>query len=814
MPALSRAGRLTRQISYREPSTSDDDLHPDPVDQASAHDDDHGHVRKRRRTHHSHSHSQQSQRPLRSRNAPSYKDPSSDDSLDEDQSHQTPPLESPPRRNRNHGLLSASPEITTKLRRLPSKSYQLPSSDVERPGDSAHEEPGPRPRRTGRLRRTRSLQASAELRRESAPLVTETPSDDESEDGDSDGSRPQKRRARRRQGPRRNTRSFAKKIASRSRSNAGSSTAKQSTPSKQASQLETDGVVPPWASLPYHILLQIFSFASTPLHDDDFNPTPNISWLIGAARVCKDFTEPALTALYRCPPLIRVDKPHRLLDLLSDSSTSKVINYNVKIRRLEYDAPEILAYSWTGRGQFELGDLIPHVPQLTELAIVHPQARPPFRPMPSSGRWHYSGELFRALGNSALRLKSWTWNSTFRTRDQTLFWMGQVHQMDSFQRLEHISLQQFDKEDVDDGKNAETKRNGKQVLADNLSLLPHLKSLAIESCPVVDGELLPLLKESLQHLTVVNCHNITSEVLRDFLVSHGGQLLSLVLNHNQALDISFLPDLKRTCPRLQVLKMDLNYFDSHATFRDSDPKYDELLKEDEIPSWPSTLQTVEMVHLRKWASGAAETFFSSLIDSAEQLPVLHRLVLKATLDIGWRDRAGFRDLWIGRLQKVFQRESSPPNPYLMSGKRFRMSKELPPTITPDRSPQTLETAMTFSHIQVTPKDGQEPSRRRLLRPNRAAAGSFMESDSEDNLDDDGDVYTMAASPSPKPEKKDNIEEKFIQGMCEVVDIRIDNLRPREEQFNENDFLDSEASGDEDWNGDDNILPEDDDQYAW
>ena len=40
----------------------------------------------------------------------------------------------------------------------------------------------------------------------------------------------------------------------------------------------------------------------------------------------------------------------------------------------------------------------------------------------------------------------------------------------------------------------------------------------------------------------------------------------------------------------------------------------------------------------------------------------------------------------------------------------------------------------------------------------------------------------------------------IQGMCDEVDVRIDNLRPREEQFHESDFLDSEPSGDEEWNG--------------
>lgn len=33
-------------------------------------------------------------------------------------------------------------------------------------------------------------------------------------------------------------------------------------------------------------------------------------------------------------------------------------------------------------------------------------------------------------------------------------------------------------------------------------------------------------------------------------------------------------------------------------------------------------------------------------------------------------------------------------------------------------------------------------------------------------------------------------------------VRIDNLRPTELQFNEQDFLDDELSGDEDWNGND------------
>ncbi|OMP85344.1 hypothetical protein BK809_0004014, partial [Diplodia seriata] len=608
--------------------------------------------------------------------------------------------------------------------------------------------------------------------------------------------------------------------------------------------LESDGVIPDWANLPYEVLLQVFRFASDPLRDEDFSPTPNIPWLASAARVCKSFLEPALTALYRCPPLVTVEKPHRLLDLLSDTTANRCINYNVKVRRLEFDAPSTLAYTWAGR-QFEIGDLIPFIPQLTELLIVHPQDRPPFRTLNRPGRWHYSQAMFTSLAASKIRLKSWNWNSIFRTKDHDLFWMGGIHQMEAFQRLEHLSLFNFGPESFavvtnEDGTEY-SGRTSQQVLADNLALLPELKSLSFESCQVLDGDFLPLLKENLQNLAVTNCHHVTSEILRDFLISHGSQLESLILNHNQALDISFLPDLKRTCPKLQVLKMDLNYFDSHDTFRDSEPKYIDLLKDDEIPSWPVTLEIIELNQLRQWTSEAAENFFSSLLDSAEELPQLRRLTLKAILNIGWRDRATFRDKWIGRLQRVFLRKSCPPNSHLMSGKRWRMLKEstLP---TPDDSPP--KGVGRLRHVAVTPRvkdklplqpakeenahhsgdenqdDSSAPARH--LRPRRAVATNYSGDDSStssslsseaehSSLEDDDQRQTSDDNGDGSGDWRRS-QEKFIQGMCEIVDIRIDNLRPREEQFNENDFLDSEVSGDEDWNGEDNFGV--DDRYAW
>lgn len=55
------------------------------------------------------------------------------------------------------------------------------------------------------------------------------------------------------------------------------------------------------------------------------------------------------------------------------------------------------------------------------------------------------------------------------------------------------------------------------------------------------------------------------------------------------------------------------------------------------------------------------------------------------------------------------------------------------------------------------------------------------------------------------------EPAFIQGLCDVVSIGIDNLCPSEIQLDESNFLDAELSGDEDWNGEEN---EDNNGYAW
>lgn len=74
----------------------------------------------------------------------------------------------------------------------------------------------------------------------------------------------------------------------------------------------------------------------------------------------------------------------------------------------------------------------------------------------------------------------------------------------------------------------------------------------------------------------------------------------------------------------------------------------------------------------------------------------------------------------------------------------------------------------------------------------------------DSTSDDVDNETLMVAKA-KPKTK-----QVIQGMCEVVEVRIDNQRPAEIQVTEADFLDEEASGDDDWTGDNDA----DEGYAW
>ncbi|KAH7371961.1 hypothetical protein BKA66DRAFT_468937 [Pyrenochaeta sp. MPI-SDFR-AT-0127] len=587
---------------------------------------------------------------------------------------------------------------------------------------------------------------------------------------------------------------------------------------RKVADIPTDGHVPAWSSLPYHVLLQIFVYASHPLRDENMKPTTSIPWLVQVARICSTFTKPALTALYRNPPIFatrqtRKDLVHHLIAPPSGAHEE----YRVMVKRLEIDATQMTTLTDPTHSVADLAALVQSLTTLREIDIFDPVDRPPFRErLRRLRRWVYPNELFEALRLTNLHLRSWRWNRSFC--DQSPLWLKTIHGDAAFQSIRDLTLTKFHPEPSHDEREAREDLQGQptteELLASALTVLPQLRALSFETCGVVSGRLLPLLPNNIVSLNITNCGELLSDALQAFLATHGAQLEDLVLNHNQALDLSFLVDLKRSCPKLEVLRMDMTYYSSLAMSSDNEPLYETLLGEHERPSWPSTLRVIDMEYLRNWNSTSANNFFSSLIEAAEDLPWLRELTIMAMVDTDWRQRAEFRMKWSAKFKRVFARKWEPPSPHLASLRAFREWKEQPEDgEKKDSSIEGISKAVVngLEHTKIADesdsdaplvplrdvkKDEEWGSKR--LRSRSKATTSYDEASDEE-------------SASEQEAASEEDEGLFVQGRCHTVIFRIDNFRPREEIYDEADFLDAEPSGDEEWNGN-----EDNDEggYAW
>ncbi|PMD38781.1 hypothetical protein L207DRAFT_513263 [Hyaloscypha variabilis F] len=657
-------------------------------------------------------------------------------------------------------------------------------------------------------------------------------------------------------------------------------TSKPNTPKASKSEytvlIEGSGVIPPWQSIPYHVLVQIFRYASHPLYDDrSFQPLPSSRWLVNTAHVCRAFAEPAFQVLYSSPPLVPMIQAHMLVDLLTTDPVSMAFKYRPKVESLQIEVDQVAAYSLgAGRGHLDLHGLIKDLPRLAALEFYHQKDMSPYRNLDDTIKWTYPESIFEALEyvdpnadaqrgdkTSVCKLKSWRWSSRLAGKKWPIEKLQEVHLKPSFSSLRKIAFVNYQipylKKDEEDPKY-------ENILADSLKALPELEHLIFESSTLCNAKLLPLLPTTLRNLELINCWEIIADDLSEFLLTHGRQLRVLTLNHCQSLNLAFLPVLGEACPNLQVLRMNLTYFNLHATYRDSEPQYDQLLLPEQVPVWPSTLQTIELIQLRKWETPAAEMFFQSLLDSAGNLPDLRRLTIQAILNIGWRDRASFRDKWVGSLARVFKRVSESPNEHVSVQ---RAMKQLSLSVDEKKEPIGVETvdvetkrkSIRFrkgssSNIAPAPaKEAASPPSRRSTRARQPRPGTYAESsDSEAEgpieresrvsareasrrakfdrelavLQATAGIHTPDLTSSPKPYSDSSDDDKplismkskgkgkakeIIQGMCDVVEVRIDNLRPTENQVTERDFLDAEPSGDEDWDGDHDDIGG---GYAW
>ena len=485
----------------------------------------------------------------------------------------------------------------------------------------------------------------------------------------------------------------------------------------------------------------------------------------------------------------------------------------------------------------DLAELITYTPNLRGMRIhmisdrpkLHKESLRKYLDSSTHQHWRvYQDSLFESLDLSNIHLREWKWmfelqsgqiqlkvlpslRSTQTSLPAFSGWKD-IHSSCSFQSIEELTLTQYDWPSAELRGAAQAHHAD---LADAIGALPRLKKLAFECSLLVSDRLLPMLPASLESFRLTDCSEVTTDGLQKFLSTHGSQMRELILDHNIHLGLSFLTDFAGACPKAEFLSMNMTYVNGHVP-----QVYDAITLDADLPTWPESLQSLELLHIRKWPAQNAEQFFTSLIETAAALTDLRKVVIKASLEIGWRDRATFRDKWIADFQKVFLKVSNAPSTHLS-----------PISTTAAKSVrQTAQSNNVFSHVAIS-KD-QSDSRSDSDAPIMTRRSTRLQQQDSDTYDlpeteagapkrrlrkiitDEDDDSTLEESSTSRSGKssKTRTPEPFIQGLCSIVDIRIDSLRPKEEQFKEEDFLDSEASGDESWNEDREDAAED--RYAW
>ncbi|KAI8634412.1 hypothetical protein F5Y19DRAFT_413338 [Xylariaceae sp. FL1651] len=609
-------------------------------------------------------------------------------------------------------------------------------------------------------------------------------------------------------------------------------------------------VCPPWHTLPYHVWLRVFDSVAAPIRDiasriDDVAEA--LGTLLSGAQACKATAEPALTGLYKCPPFHRANfnkSPQvsfaQFLTTLALPPSETLVRYRPKVEILRIDVDTLLSKKVQGV-QLTLKRVIKNLPRLSHLELYHPSDDPPYRDLNVHLRWRLAeGDLLEALGavpdenpsaddqTAPTALQSWRWNSRLVPETFTLDRLSEIHKLPSFQNLRKLayvnyqlpSLTHFSARVRDSQEAQNSDVQAIAHLAASISVLPNLEHLVIESSTLANGSLLERLPKTLTHLELVNCWEITSEDLATFLISHGNSLVHLTLKHCQSLSLGFLPVLGASCPNLAHLEVDLSYFSHHAFYADNKPEYAVLLGVDQVPTWPSSIQSIEIIHMRNWTREAAEMFFDSLMNNASRLPHLRRLEFKVILNIEWRQRQEMRQSLADQMTRIFKRKSKPPK----EQKTLRQIREMKPKvlISTTTSKPTARRSIRIADQSSTPVavDGGalSSSGRDLdkilpvskdLESLKLVASTF-DADDEDSSEDElamshADAYQSRHKNTTSSGVSLRNNDCF-HGLCDIVDIQVDNQRPAERQYDMEDFLDSPEESDPEWNSDeDNVF---------
>ncbi|KAF7531032.1 hypothetical protein G7054_g9278 [Neopestalotiopsis clavispora] len=601
---------------------------------------------------------------------------------------------------------------------------------------------------------------------------------------------------------------------------------RQKTSQKDIIRTEvSDGLVleGDWQHLPELIWDIIFDFVAAPIgilaaHQEDVSTA--ILTLCNATRASKILVEPALRARYKCVHLKTFGAAQHISATLGmdHEQTAFRMRYRTKIETLRIEIGETLSKRVQGQ-YINLWELIRHLPRLMDVELYHHLDLLYKRDdLEANVRWKYPPELFEALEfvpgenetgdyskKAPVELRSWTWSSRLAGDMCSLENMASIHQMPSFSTLRKLTFLNYQVPSlgtkVGDDAALALDLPDIQRLASAVCLLPQLQHLAFKSSTIVNGHLLGLLPKSLQHLELHDCYDITAEALQEFLLTHGHHMQQLTLDHCRALNLDFLSVLRDACPSLTHLSMDLRYFRYIESYPDNNPDYAELLGSEFPPTWPRTLQYLNIQSMRfegQTPLDSATTLLRSLVVSASALPNLRHLTLRASVNVSRNERYKFRETWVSRLERIFKRES--PEPKKTARRTFtipiqtvNMKGSHGSPVTParrstriaDRPPSPPTPGDIFASISKREEKIVQRLRKESKRLRVSSKGYHADNEeSEDELS----VSGSGSTPSTP---------MYKQRLCDVVDIQIDNQKITEHHYTENDFLDSPPDDDDD-----------------
>lgn len=603
-------------------------------------------------------------------------------------------------------------------------------------------------------------------------------------------------------------------------------------------RIKSRGVIPRWQDLEYQILVKILKFAAYPLYIGASNDTGSTKWLLRVSTLSHSFHEAALGALLFSPPLMPPQRAHSLMRLLKLSreefgdnmdepkqkkSTRISTDYRKLIRHLSIEARNLLV----SKPALSLDELLQHTPVLKSLIFYHNHdvvvdkviwAHPNYSR--AKNKWQYT-QLYPVLAGlqHTPMLQEFEWNARFLTKDDgVLSHFYEIHKTtEHFNGLKSVTLRNFLIDGVEklnetvvgtslvDGPNSKANTHQARLITWRLSLkealnkYTKLERLSICNSNVFDSASLTTLPANLRRLEIENCPCVNSEGMQAYLSKGVGQLQELVLRGNQYLSLAFIATLKEHAPKLTMLDIDLNYKDP-TSYQDTEPLFDSLLP-DGPPTWPVDLECISIGPLRRLSTQDAESFYQSLIDTAEQLKYLRVLELRTLLnEAGWRDRAALRTKWTAKFDEVFNVKHNPgirppslvtslPSPkvevqVIVKNVKRRAVDEVPRaegkvSLSPRRKSRRIED-LALSDSQGQLSDSQnEP-----LSPTYSSL--LEEFDGEDRNSREGEAQNATES-----------DTVVRQGRCHTVVFELSDQRPAQDQFREDDFLDDEADLEED-----------------